>query len=58
VILQRTRFHDNRELNREKGKTEYLRGPSAMFGKGCRGDDHDLRFLRLLAQRRALLHRQ
>ncbi len=29
-----------------------------MIGTGCGGDDHDLRFLRLLAQRRALLHRQ
>lgn len=58
MILQRTRFHDNRELNREKGKTEYLQGQRALIGKGCGGDDHDLRFLRLLAQRRALLHRQ
>jgi hypothetical protein len=29
-----------------------------LIGKACRVDNHDLRFLRLLPQRLALLHRQ
>ena len=58
MILQRTRFHDNRELNSEKGKTEHLPERRVLIGKACRVDNHDLRFLRLLPQRLALLHLQ